>query len=141
MINRGERSFKLLFTSPPYIGISDYHRDQWLRLWMLGGDPVFARNGERHKGAFVSEKVYKKLLSNVFLQAAELMSKSGYVYVRTDARGQTFETTQEVLRQAFPKWRESIFSRPYSKQTQTSLYGDKSIKLGEKDIILIGPRA
>src|SRR2546423_1168911 len=141
MINRDERSFKLLFTSPPYIGISDYHRDQWLRLWMLGGDPVFARNGEKHKGAFVSEKAYKKLLSNVFLQAAELMSKSGYVYVRTDARGQTFEITQEVLRQAFPLWQERIISSPYSKQTQTSLYGDKAIKLGEKDIILTGPRA
>jgi hypothetical protein len=29
--------FSLLFTSPPYYGITNYHYDQWLRLWMLGG--------------------------------------------------------------------------------------------------------
>ncbi|XHL98491.1 MAG: hypothetical protein P7H58_11360 [Microcoleus anatoxicus] len=29
--------FNLLFTSPPYFGITNYHYDQWLRLWMLGG--------------------------------------------------------------------------------------------------------
>ena len=27
----------LLFTSPPYHGITNYHYDQWLRLWLLGG--------------------------------------------------------------------------------------------------------
>jgi DNA modification methylase len=28
---------KLVITSPPYLDITDYHEDQWLRLWMLGG--------------------------------------------------------------------------------------------------------
>jgi hypothetical protein len=137
----GLRPFKLLFTSPPYIGISDYHRDQWLRLWMLGGDPTFARTGEKHRGAFDSETEYRNLLSSVFSQSAEVMSKSGCVYVRTDARGRTFEITREVLTKAFPRWREKIAKRPYNKQTQTSLYGDASEKPGEKDIILTGPRA
>jgi hypothetical protein len=141
MVRRNLRSFKLLFTSPPYIGISDYHRDQWLRLWMLGSEPLFVRTGEKHKGAFASERDYKTLLGRVFLSAAEIMSKSGYVYVRTDARGRTFEITREVLAQAFPRWREKIVRRPYKKQTQTSLYGDTSEKPGEKDIILTGPRA
>ena len=29
----------LLFTSPPYQGVTNYHEDQWLRLWLLGGPP------------------------------------------------------------------------------------------------------
>src|SRR5262249_23590203 len=37
------RSFKekvrLVVTSPPYLDITDYHEDQWLRLWLLGGPP------------------------------------------------------------------------------------------------------
>jgi hypothetical protein len=135
------KPFKLLVTSPPYIGISDYHRDQWLRLWMLGGKPAFVRSGEKNKSAFASEQDYRDLLNNVFLQAAEVMSKSGYVYVRTDARGQTFNVTREALAQAFPRWREKIARRPYSKQTQTALYGDRSEKPGERDILLTGPRA
>jgi DNA methylase len=30
---------KLVVTSPPYLDITDYHEDQWLRLWFLGGAP------------------------------------------------------------------------------------------------------
>src|SRR5262249_28880825 len=28
---------RLLFTSPPYYGVTNYFYDQWLRLWLLGG--------------------------------------------------------------------------------------------------------
>lgn len=31
------KKVKLVITSPPYLDITDYHEDQWLRLWMLGG--------------------------------------------------------------------------------------------------------
>ncbi len=44
---------KLVVTSPPYLDITDYHEDQWLRLWFLGGPakPV-TRQGrdDRHRG-------------------------------------------------------------------------------------------
>jgi hypothetical protein len=133
------KPFTLLLTSPPYMGISDYHRDQWLRLWMLGSDPVASRNENKHRRDFASQGVYETLLNCVFQQAVEVMSKSGYVYVRTDARELTFEITRDALRAAFPKWKEEIIDRPYHKQTQTALYGDKSEKPGEKDIILTGP--
>lgn len=138
--SKNQKRFSLLFTSPPYIGISDYHKDQWLRLWMLGGEPNALRVGEKHRGAFASRNAYKEMLSNVFAQAAEVMSQSGYVYVRTDARKLTFEITHDVLREAFPRWREKVVKRPYLSQTQTALYGDVSKKPGEKDIILTGPR-
>lgn len=130
------KPFSLLFTSPPYMGISDYHRDQWLRLWMLGQKPYPSRNQDKHRGRFHSIEFYKDLLNCVFMSAAELMDKNGFVYVRTDAREQTFEITRNALKSAFPKWNELILDKPYSKQTQTALYGDKSQKPGEKDIIL-----
>lgn len=28
---------KLVVTSPPYLDLTDYHEDQWLRLWFVGG--------------------------------------------------------------------------------------------------------
>jgi len=138
--SKKHKHFKLLFTSPPYIGISDYHKDQWLRLWMLGGEPNALRVGEKHRGAFASQNAYREMLSSVFTQAAEMMSQSGYVYVRTDARKVTFEITRDVLRESFPRWHEEIVKQPYRKQTQTALYGDNTAKPGEKDIILSGPR-
>lgn len=131
------KPFTLLFTSPPYMGISDYHRDQWLRLWMLGGSPQVARIPDKRKGNFASAIDYTALLQAVFQQAAEVMStRKAVVYVRTDAREATFNTTRDALKLAFPRWQERIVEQPYPRQTQTALYGDKSLKKGEKDIIL-----
>lgn len=134
-----QKRFKLLFTSPPYINVSDYYRDQWLRMWMLGGEPWMNRTGEKNKGPFASQNEYKSMLTKVFDQCAEMMSPSGYVYLRTDARPETFEITREVLAESFPRWRTRVINRPYIKKTQTALYGDKGKKPGEKDIILTGP--
>jgi hypothetical protein len=30
---------RLVVTSPPYVNVTDYAEDQWLRLWFLGGEP------------------------------------------------------------------------------------------------------
>jgi hypothetical protein len=136
-----QKPFTLLFTSPPYMGISDYHRDQWLRLWMLGGQPFAARHPDKHKRNFASITDYTALLQTVFQQTAEVMSSQrAIVYVRTDAREPTFTITRDALKLAFPHWQEKILEQPYSKQTQTALYGDKSTKVGEKDIILTRQR-
>ena len=43
---------KLVITSPPYLDITDYHEDQWLRLWFLGGaaKPITGRSrDDRHR--------------------------------------------------------------------------------------------
>ncbi len=130
----------LLFTSPPYMKISDYHRDQWLRLWMLGGEPYYSRRQDNLRRDFSSKPTYLNLLQSVFEQSAEIMKASGWVYVRTDARAETFETTYQILRQCFPRWQSQVVDRPYQRDTQTALYGDKAKKPGEKDIILHGPR-
>ena len=58
------------------------------------------------------------------------------IYVRTDAREFTLNTTLEVLSECFPNWEQKLIPRPVKKQTQTSLFGDKSKKPGEVDIIL-----
>lgn len=139
IVAQERKSVSLLFTSPPYIGITDYHRDQWLRLWMLGNTASVSRSKEKHKSAFQSHSAYKQLLLNVFEPAAELMSNRGYVYIRTDARKTTFDITQEVLRMVFPKWREQIVDQPAPVRSQTKLFGDISEKPGERDIILTGP--
>lgn len=134
-INRGA-SFDLLFTSPPYFAITNYHYDQWLRLWLLGGAPRPVAAQERSRGRYESKAAYRQLLEKVFANCAPLLRANATVYVRTDARSFTRETTEVVLRETFPGKRLEIFERPYSKSTQTSLYGDKANKPGEVDIVL-----
>lgn len=128
--------FDLLFTSPPYFAISNYFKDQWLRLWMLGGPDRPASNGNKAYTRFESKIAYRRLLETVFEECAEIMSESARVYVRTDAREFTFQTTLEVLTNCFPQKRVHIEQQPFVKSTQTALFGDKSPKPGEVDIIL-----
>lgn len=126
----------LLFTSPPYHGLTDYYRDQWLRLWLLGGEEEPSWNSQKHKGRFDSQVEYKTLLDIVFCNAARIMDDTGTVYVRTDIRDFTKTTTLNTLRKYFPNWNETIIDSPVRGKTQTTLWGNKSSKPGEVDIIL-----
>lgn len=136
--NRNNVKFSLLFTSPPYYSITDYHADQWLRLWLLGGSDNPKSLKDKYKGRFLNKLQYYELLNNVFGLTAKIMKKQSVVYVRTDKREFTFDTTLEILRKHFPNHNVKIVDEPLSvdTKTQTKLFGDKSLKPGEVDIIL-----
>jgi hypothetical protein len=127
---------KLLFTSPPYCGVTNYHYDQWLRLWMLGGPPNARRSANGIRGKFEGREDYRLLLDQVFRRAKPLLHRDATVYVRTDARSFTRDTTIEVLRDVFPRKRLSIRKRPVLGVTQTRLFGDFETKVGEVDLVL-----
>ncbi len=129
----------LLFTSPPYYGLTDYHRDQWLRLWLLGGEEEPLWKSKKHGGRFDSQVEYIELLETVFCNVAQIMDDTGTVYVRTDIRDFTKTTTLNTLRKHFPDWRETIIDAPVTGKTQTTIWGNKSSRPGEVDIILTRP--
>lgn len=126
----------LLFTSPPYYALTNYHYDQWLRLWLLGGRPTVSPLSGKHRGKFEDRVAYRALLARVFGTAAQVMRRGGVVYVRTDRRAFTYRTTVEVLREAFPGRRLVRRVRLYRGPTQTRLFGNESSQPGEVDIIL-----
>ena len=130
--------FSLLFTSPPYYSITDYHADQWLRLWLLGGSETPKFLEDRYKGRFIDKKKYYNLLDNVFGLSSTIMKDKSIVYVRTDKREFTFNSTIEILRKHFPKHKAQIIDKPLKPdtKTQTKLYGDNTLKPGEVDIIM-----
>lgn len=130
--------FSLLFTSPPYCAVTNYHADQWLRLWMLGGSDSPKAIQDKHKGRFANKQEYYELLDNVFGLCSKMMAKKSTIYVRTDKREFTCKSTLEILRKHFPKHNVQIVEKPLTElsKTQTKLFGDKSMKPGEVDIIL-----
>ena len=128
--------FDLLFTSPPYCGVTNYHADQWLCLWMLGAPPRPMSGNGFSRGRFCARDQYLELLTKVFGGCAELLKRDATIYVRTDARPFTFEATLQTLRTAFPRKSVAIRSRPYLRDAQTALFGDNAPKPGEMDIIL-----
>ena len=136
IVDKRRRRFNLLFTSPPYCGLTNYYYDQWLRLWLLGGPAQPEPAAGEHRGKFYDRERYKNMLLRVFKGCAEVMSRNATIYVRTDAREFTYEATVAALKEAFPKKDLTVFQQPLSKQTQTSLYGDKETKPGEVDLLL-----
>jgi hypothetical protein len=130
---------KLLFTSPPYYAITNYHYDQWLRLWLLGGPPNALLNGNGVCGKFEAREGYRRLLERVFNEASQLLEEDATVYVRTDAREFTYATTLDVLRCVFPNKLLEEVRRPMLRVSQTHLFGELRARAGndgEVDLIL-----
>lgn len=79
------RSYKdrvrLVVTSPPYLDITDYHEDQWLRLWFLGG-PMKPISGQGKDDRHRIIEGYWKFLREAWTGIAPLLQDSAQVVVR-----------------------------------------------------------
>jgi len=137
-LKKQNKKISLLFTSPPYCAITDYYADQWLRLWLLGGNEKLVYSKEKYKGRFEKQDEYYNLLDTVFSKCSELMSDNAVIYVRTDARKFTLDTTLKVLKKNFPDYSISKRINKLKKNSisQTVLYGNKSSKPAEVDILM-----
>jgi hypothetical protein len=72
---------KLVITSPPYLDITDYHEDQWLRLWFLGGaaKPIAGQGkDDRHRRV----ESYWQFLREAWKGIAPLLQDSAQVVIR-----------------------------------------------------------
>lgn len=131
-VRKTNKKYSLLFTSPPYQSVVDYHADQWLRLWLLDEK---VNDTDKYKKRFISKEAYKDLLNSVFGTCAEIMSKKSTIFVRTDVREFTYNSTLEILRKHFPKHKEKVNESIVNGKNQTELFNNKS-KKKEIDIIL-----
>jgi hypothetical protein len=71
----------LVITSPPYLDITDYHEDQWLRLWFLGGaaKPISGQGkDDRHRRV----EAYWQFLREAWAGMVPLLQDSAQVVVR-----------------------------------------------------------
>jgi len=133
---QSELSAKLLLTSPPYHGVTNYFYDQWLRLWLLGGPPQPRSPGDPCKSKFENKQHYVEMLRQVFTKSKPLLARTAVVYVRTDARKFTREATIEALEFAFP--RKKLRSEKHSLPdcTQTALFDSELETKGEIDLVM-----
>jgi hypothetical protein len=128
---------RLLFTSPPYYGLTNYHYDQWLRLWLLGGPPNALRVAGRNRGRFEHEQRYRQLLIATFRKAADCLSDDSIVYIRTGSDKVTRAATREALTVIFPNKKLREYERPFEKPTQTQLFGGVALNAGEVDQVML----
>jgi hypothetical protein len=127
---------ELLLTSPPYYGVTNYFYDQWLRLWLLGGTDRPRSAGESCKRKFENRDHYANMLRRVFERSKPLLKRSAVIYVRTDARQFTRETTIEALETAFPNKRLRSELHSILEFTQTALFHSDAGSKAEIDFLM-----
>jgi hypothetical protein len=75
----------LIVTSPPYLDVTDYAEDQWLRLWFLGGAPVPTRR-RFADDRLTSRENYWAFLAEVWGGISSLLAPQSRVVVRIGGR-------------------------------------------------------
>jgi hypothetical protein len=133
---RYSRRARLLLTSPPYHGVTSYFYDQWLRLWLLGGPSHPHSPSEQCKGKFTNKQKYVQILAAIFSKSGRMLSPDSVIYVRTDAREFTLESTVEALETAFPGKRLRGEKRSMPTFTQTELFDSTLKSGGEVDLLM-----
>lgn len=86
----------LVITSPPYLDITDYQEDQWLRLWFLGGTPrPVTRNNkdDRHR----NDLEYWTFLREVWAGMEQLLAPKATIVVRIGGRNAVRESIRDSL--------------------------------------------
>ena len=137
----GAASSIALVNLSPYFGITNYHYDQWLRLWLLGGPPTDRRTNNqyngKHRGKFANGTLYDRLLDRVFQDASRLMKPDAVIYVRTDRREPTLAATKKALKKSFPNHLLTRVNRQIDKTRQTKLFGNDDPSIGDVDLVLL----
>ena len=76
----------LAITSPPYLDITNYEEDQWLRLWFLGGVPhpttTTLGGDDRH----TSEEAYSSFLAETWRALSGMLHPDASVVMRIGAK-------------------------------------------------------
>ncbi len=130
-------SASLVFTSPPYVGVTNYRADNWLRLWALGEGPPRPDWSTAQK--FCNPEKYEAMLVSV-LQAAHSRSRQDAVWcLRVDARERTHAAVRRVMAGLLPSYRLYERASPSPGRTQTALYGDHRTKPGDIDLVYLPP--
>ena len=128
---------KLLFTSPPYWSLVNYFKDQWLRLWLLGGIPSPAARAHPFEKGFAAKEEYRRLITTVFARCAKMMRDDGVIVVRMDSRRFTRDTILKALKESFPNHRKAGKLAVTKGKSQTALFNDIPENIGERDIVLV----
>jgi hypothetical protein len=81
LLRRYRGRVKLVITSPPYLDITNYHEDQWLRLWFLGG-PSAPDGTQGRDDRYRNVPDYWMFMKEAWAGVVPLLHKKGHVVVR-----------------------------------------------------------
>lgn len=122
---------KCVITSPPYLDVTNFEEDQWLRLWFLGGPdhPVRARlsRDDRH----TTESNYWQFIADMWRSIGAVLAPRSDVVIRIGSRS---NCPEELLGKLVAS---AVFSK---RKTQLASYGVSALKNRQTDAFRPGSR-
>ena len=128
---------KLLITSPPYNGVTDYWNDHWIRLWILG---YSMRKDWKRTERYDNQESYRSLILDVFQETKRHLAKDAVILVRSDRRRRTVETCIEALRQVWPNRRLLVRTSDAPHEGVSVHHGRGGSRAMECDLLIPGKR-
>lgn len=133
---------KLVVTSPPYIKITSYESDQWLRLWFLGFPPYPERGKITKDDIITSSDKYIDFLAQSWKSVRDTMSDDGFLICRLGQSSQDSFPLDDFMKESIKRSGNNfkIISTNFSsfkKIRQAKMFGNKiESKSGEYDFVL-----
>ena len=101
-----EHTVQLVVTSPPYLDVTNFEEDQWLRLWFLGGAPKPTVGQISKDDRHSSPRRYWQFLAEAWKGVATLLAPNAVIVCRIGGKKQTVTSLRrgmtETVRAAFP---------------------------------------
>jgi hypothetical protein len=94
-VSRGR--VRLAITSPPYLDMTRYVEDQWLRLWFLGGEPrpVYRHHGRDDRRT--NARAWWELMAEAWKVIGSMVAANGHVVFRLGGKNLPVRDIREGL--------------------------------------------
>lgn len=87
LLRRVAVPLRCVITSPPYLDVTNFEEDQWLRLWFLGGPPRPTKGRISRDDRHESLDSYWRLIADMWRALGQVLSRRSHVVIRIGAKG------------------------------------------------------
>ncbi len=98
LMDMRELAVRCVVTSPPYLDVTNFEEDQWLRLWFLGGPPFPTRSRLGGDDRHTREEKYWSFIGDMWRSLGAVLEKNAHLVLRIGSRRQSPEEIRKCLR-------------------------------------------
>lgn len=98
LVDPNDTPVRCVITSPPYLDVTNFEEDQWLRLWFLGGPPLPMRTERSRDDRYSSQGRYWSFIADMWRSLGSVLRPDSHIVIRMGSRTQVPDTIRSCLR-------------------------------------------
>ncbi len=88
---------RCVITSPPYLDVTSFEEDQWLRLWFLGGPPHPTRGRISRDDRYARQDQYWHFIGDMWRSMGSVLGRRAHIVIRIGSRTVSPRQLERVL--------------------------------------------